>query len=309
MDIYDLIMEKMNKKEELDDKDFRQLIDSDTPYEIEDYKYLVSEILNNYHISDFMADELIFKLRQVIGAGNYRFENEDKDTFFLNQVLNLYYDYIKPDPKDAGVLYRLARRAYNKDEFNELSSQTYLNFVGIIFDMCNFEYNEDISDVLFCAKSKILELQYANDENAEEFKAKYREWITQILQNRCRSLGGAILDGLAVCSGDAFGLKNLLAMRGIKAYVTHGEIKSLNDDGHAWNTIRLGGNYYKFDGTVEREDTLKNGTLSLQAVKKEHGINDDYNNMFAVRQSYEAIYDEQSSKQGKRKDSLAQEFD
>lgn len=73
MDIYDLIMEKMNKKEELDDKDFRQLIDSDTPYEIEDYKYLISEILNNYHISDFMADEFIFKLRHVIELGNYRF--------------------------------------------------------------------------------------------------------------------------------------------------------------------------------------------------------------------------------------------
>lgn len=101
-----------------------------------------------------------------------------------------------------------------------------------------------------------------------------------------RSLGGGILDGLAVCSGDALCLKNLLALRGVEAYITGGSDRNF-EAGHAWNTIRLGENYYKFDGTAERDNTLKTGALSLKSIKKEHSENDDYKNIFEIEQSFD----------------------
>lgn len=182
---------------------------------------------------------------------------------------------------------------YTKEKMIEI-----LQKVNGLLENIPYSENENIIDETIIFK-KVYE-SYVRNTLYDEIAVKDEmsdNWRRQV---SCRSFSGCILKGLAVCSGDAFCLKNLLAMRGIKAYTTRGTGKVF-EAGHAWNTIRLGGIYYKFDGTSERDNTLKTGILSLKSIKREHGQNDDYGEIYKIRQSIDAIIDEEKQNSGKKR--------
>ena len=66
-------------------------------------------------------------------------------------------------------------------------------------------------------------------------------------------------------------------------------------------------NYYKFDGTAERTNTRENGILDLRGIRKEHGQTDEYSDTYRIKQSTQAVLDEEKQKVGRKK--IDQEWD
>ena len=70
---------------------------------------------------------------------------------------------------------------------------------------------------------------------------------------------GAIVEGEAVCEGYAEALQLLLMRVGIQSFIIIGESLQPTTDGnvgHAWNYVRIGGNYYHVDLTWNDSDSL-----------------------------------------------------
>ena len=57
---------------------------------------------------------------------------------------------------------------------------------------------------------------------------------------------GAIMDGIAVCSGYANAFKLLLNLENIECTIMYGEVENVR---HAWNIVKLEDNYYQVDVT------------------------------------------------------------
>ena len=69
---------------------------------------------------------------------------------------------------------------------------------------------------------------------------------------------GALVEGEAVCEGYAHAMQYLLHRAGIQSYIAHGS--SVNPgtgipEGHAWNYVRIDGNYYHLDLTWDDQDS------------------------------------------------------
>ena len=76
------------------------------------------------------------------------------------------------------------------------------------------------------------------------------------LQN-ASSLVGAMCEQSALCSGFAEALRNLLAEKGIEAKYVSGKKKSIGENNnsvsHAWNQVKLDGEWYNCDITHDRK--------------------------------------------------------
>ena len=90
-------------------------------------------------------------------------------------------------------------------------------------------------------------------------------------------------------------------MRGLHAYMTHGDDQYRLEAGHAWNTVRLGESYFKFDGTNAREKTKENGYLAMSNIQKAHGDDDEYRHSYRILQSSRAIQDEKEQHLGQKR--------
>ncbi len=72
---------------------------------------------------------------------------------------------------------------------------------------------------------------------------------------------GALIDGKAVCEGYSEAYKYLLNLCGIKSILITGQVNNSSTgqkEGHQWNLVELGGNYYHVDTTWDDQD--ENGT-------------------------------------------------
>lgn len=67
----------------------------------------------------------------------------------------------------------------------------------------------------------------------------------------CHDLYGALAEGKAVCDGYSRAFQYLLGRLGIESYVVYG---SEHGGGHAWNLVRIDGEYYHTDLTWDDED-------------------------------------------------------
>jgi len=221
----------------------------------------------------------------------------------LNELMNnnqCKYIQIADSDRDVNSAYLGMEEIYTKEQMIKIIEKAE----ELLKDIPYSNGGDLIEDTIIL--KKIYE-KYANSSEYDKDAIKDEmedDWRRQV---KCRNFEGGILEGLAVCSGDAFCLKNLLAMRGIKAYATLGDNKDISKDGHAWNTIRLGENYYKFDGTAERTNTRENGILDLRGIRKEHGQTDEYSDTFRIKQSTQAVLDEEKQKVGRKK--IDQEWD
>ena len=82
--------------------------------------------------------------------------------------------------------------------------------------------------------------------------------------DRIRSICGVFIDGKAVCAGYAKAMQFLLQKCGIEAAYAAGEICKENGTfggGHAWNIVKIDGDYYYLDTTWD------DGSDTIQSVK------------------------------------------
>lgn len=85
------------------------------------------------------------------------------------------------------------------------------------------------------------------------------EWVEYDLQGERQSeLAGALLDGRASCGGYAKAYQYLLQKLGMEALIVYGTA----NEPHAWNIVRLNGNYYLADPTWG-DAALEDGTSYL----------------------------------------------
>ena len=70
---------------------------------------------------------------------------------------------------------------------------------------------------------------------------------------RYHRLSGALLENLAVCEGISYGTAYLMDELGIPCCVISGNLRS-STESHAWNLVRLSGNYYHVDVTNDISD-------------------------------------------------------
>lgn len=74
----------------------------------------------------------------------------------------------------------------------------------------------------------------------------YENYKKNTVPDDSYTMYGALINGVAVCQGYAYSAKLLLEMAGIEAHIVTG---TANGIAHAWNKVRIGGEYYNLDVT------------------------------------------------------------
>lgn len=118
--------------------------------------------------------------------------------------------------------------------------------------------NEDIDKFLPVYKSIGMHADYDNSGNKES--EEYIEGNEKLT----RSLRGVLLQGRAVCAGYAHALYVCLNYIGVEASYVGGEIfdnKNNSLGGHAWNQVKIQGEWYNCDLTWDKDGIRKKGIL------------------------------------------------
>ena len=111
----------------------------------------------------------------------------------------------------------------------------------------------------------------------------------------CHDLYGALVEGKAVCDGYSRAFQYLLGRLGIESYVVYGEEEG---GGHAWNLVRIDGEYYHTDLTWDDADR-HGGTshrffnLTTAEIGRDHEIDPmpfDYPVCTSTAASFPAVY-------------------
>lgn len=123
---------------------------------------------------------------------------------------------------------------------------------------------------VFSRLSRIEYDYYAISEEGEKDKE---------LQIATRNLEGGLLNGKCVCLGYSRILKNALSLVNIDSLVISGSHEDIMHEGHAWNQVKIGENWFNCDLTNSREHGMFwGGKHAYRALKsdKEFAQNDVY---------------------------------
>ena len=74
---------------------------------------------------------------------------------------------------------------------------------------------------------------------------------------------GILVKGVGVCDGYSQALKILMNLAGLECYEVVGSKIGMEDEGHAWNIVRINGAYYHIDATYD-DPVSESGTSILQ---------------------------------------------
>lgn len=102
----------------------------------------------------------------------------------------------------------------------------------------------------------------------------YENYIRGTIPEDSFTSYGALIKGVAVCSGYASAINKLLNMAGVESMVIIGEAKGISSSyvPHAWNLVKLDGSYYHLDATFDDPIYIING-------KKKDVLKFDYFNL------------------------------
>jgi len=111
------------------------------------------------------------------------------------------------------------------------------------------------------------------------------------LEPYCYDMSGVFLKNKAVCGGYAEAFSYLSALAGIETEIVLGDdFDSLDDLGHAWNTVKIGGDWYQMDVTWN-DPVMKDGSnvktysyfnVTDAEMKKDHIWDDSIYNRATV---------------------------
>jgi hypothetical protein len=107
---------------------------------------------------------------------------------------------------------------------------------------------------------------------------------------------GALVEGSASCEGYARAMQLLMDMQGIPCYIVTGEASNLAGltGGHAWNKVRVGGDWYHLDATWDDPVAEDGGHVTSHAyfnvtdaeIGRTHEVNDGSNPCAATKENY-----------------------
>jgi hypothetical protein len=101
-------------------------------------------------------------------------------------------------------------------------------------------------------------------------------YINNTIPSESYTAKGVILNGIGVCQGYSGATKLLMNMVGIECMVVSGEADGIKGwEGHAWNIVKINGEYYHIDTTFDDSDAVyDNGAymLYIHFNKSDDGI-------------------------------------
>ncbi len=135
-----------------------------------------------------------------------------------------------------------ARRARVKAAIDE---GRYIVAENISMDMSEFEKEKNLHDYI-----------------VNNTRYDYDNYLTDKLPDYVFEEYGCLVSGYAVCEGYAEGMKLLCDLAGIECLVVTGNaVDSDVTDGHAWNIVKIDGDYYHLD--VTNDDPVTNSGTEI----------------------------------------------
>lgn len=188
---------------------------------------------------------------------------------------NFYYSHLTEiEQKDY---LRIVYAFRNFEEKIVLSGSYDKVFLAIYYDMPEFHWlnkdYEDLQDNSYVypdkAKEVYKQLQQLGDDvvaqmpaGSEYDKVKFiYDYIIKqthynqpaledkALSNKCQTIDSVLIDKLSVCAGYARTFQFLCQKAGIEAIYVAGDIVNTPDSAHAWNLVKIDGQYYAVDTT------------------------------------------------------------
>lgn len=134
------------------------------------------------------------------------------------------------------------------------------------YSMTSFEYVKDMTELEQVKNEVLGELEDFSDEFEKE--RIIHDYVTEKCEyiektgGTYSSLYGCLVKGQSSCEGYAKSMKYLLDECGIENYITVGTTQTESGEvqGHAWNIVKIDGNYYHLDSTWDdsAEDSAPN---------------------------------------------------
>ena len=139
--------------------------------------------------------------------------------------------------------------SYTPDSFGYVVNMLpeYL-MVGEALDDAKVAFNQAIDNMLSHVTPEMTE--YEKEKTLHDLLATK---VSYVATANAHNAYGALVEGKAVCEGYAEALQCLLQRVGIQSIQVYGESREEN---HAWNMVRIDGDYYLVDLTWNDQDTM-----------------------------------------------------
>ena len=273
------------------------------PYEPYTKEFNVNSIrINN---NDFYYNTLTEKQKSIYtsianGIKELKNEIEIKD-----------YEYINNDETMKDVEIAIHRflldhpEVFYLDEKYTVSTKSGIMGTTVLI---NFTYSvasiEELNEKLNLIESKsngIIEKSGINSENIFDSELKLHDILAEMITyyeyedineipNKYHNIDGAFLENIAVCDGISKAYQILLSKIGIESIVVTGDLSGVS---HAWNMVKLDGNWYHVDVTSNCSVKADNKVvihsyfnITTDALKKTHKITDEQLIPIANKENY-----------------------
>ena len=273
------------------------------PYEPYTKEFNVNSIrINN---NDFYYNTLTEKQKSIYtsianGIKELKNEIEIKD-----------YEYINNDETMKDVEIAIHRflldhpEVFYLDEKYTVSTKSGIMGTTVLI---NFTYSvasiEELNEKLNLIESKaneIIEKSGINSENIFDSELKLHDLLAEMITyyeyedineipNKYHNIDGAFLENIAVCDGISKAYQILLSKIGIESIVVTGDLSGVS---HAWNMVKLDGNWYHVDVTSNCSVKADNKVvihsyfnITTDSLKKTHKITDEQLIPIANKEDY-----------------------
>ena len=228
-----------------------------------------------------------------------------------NEIEIKDYEYINNDETMKDVEIAIHRflldhpEVFYLDEKYTVSTKSGIMGTTVLI---NFTYSvasiEELNEKLNLIESKaneIIEKSGINSENIFDSELKLHDLLAEMITyyeyedineipNKYHNIDGAFLENIAVCDGISKAYQILLSKIGIESIVVTGDLSGVS---HAWNMVKLDGNWYHVDVTSNCSVKADNKVvihsyfnITTDALKKTHKITDEQLIPIANKEDY-----------------------
>lgn len=233
------------------------------------YLYFV-EVIENKELSEFVGEGtthhgIDIRRFNIPIADEEMLSNAISRAFLLHPEFLIYNRWI---PWVNGRIYTYIEVTYMfEGEEEKAQKQAMSDAIGEYKELAK-DVPDTVGKILVIHDELAKRCRYATEE-ANEIKAN---GITDITQNRIFTGYGALVENVAVCQGYTMALLAILRELEIENVICINENPEVN---HAWNIVKIDGEWYHLDATWNDSDTKQNGELMTGAYHSWFLITDE----------------------------------
>ena len=209
--------------------------------QLEVYDYTVNTYDEYYNVIKNSLEN--FKDSVSIKINNYNSSTYNLTT--INKILDDYYDIDYGVQGASGTIYSSGNIYVIKIQFKYKLPRTQM------LDMKNkteIKAREIISKIINPKMNDLEKETAIHDYIVNNTSYDYDNYIKGTLPEQSFTDYGVLVLGKAVCEGYSKAMFRLLNMAGVQCYVVKG---TANGESHAWNIVKINGNYTEVDATFD----------------------------------------------------------